>query len=285
MMNIDSMLKIKFFSDFCSSQVCKENTEKIFHVTLKKYYGKDQSIYITTEEDYTHAVILNNAMPKLNISKDKVIGLACEPFEFLYLNPTFVEYAQKHIGKYFIGNKHTLPEPFTEHYSFMWYQPTLQKIFHKKKLMSIVLSDKQSAPGHKYRHQLVKAIQQLQLPVDIYGRGSYMYQGNNVKGEFHGEEPYNDYLFTICIENFQSECYFSEKIIDPSIRQCMPLYLGAKNINQYFPDNLPLNGFLNHDIACIQQVLSNPAKFYRESNVDTILANIDLIDFLLQHFS
>lgn len=64
-------------------------------------YGKDKSIYITTEDDYTHVIIINTAMPKINknIPKSHVIGLAFEPFQFLGLTRKFVSYAQNDFSK------------------------------------------------------------------------------------------------------------------------------------------------------------------------------------------
>ena len=278
-------MRIRIFSDFCSSEICKERVEEKFHCSLKEYYRENGEIYITDKDDYTHAVILNKAMPNLTIPKENVVGLAYEPFEFLGITPQFVEYAQKYIGKYLIGNTHQLPEPFIEHYAFMWYNPLTSSIPEKTKTMSIVLSHKQFAPGHKYRHELVKKIQEEKLPIDIYGRGSGLYQGENVKGEFAGEEPYNDYYFTICIENFQSNIYISEKIIEPVIRNCMPLYIGAKNISYYFQDIISLNGDIEHDMSLIREILENPAKFYKQQqHISAIIKNIDFIDNIWRFF-
>ena len=87
-------MKIKVFSDFCTSEVCKEKFEKICKSHLIENYGEDKEIYITCDDDYTHAVILNKAMPELKIPKSNVIGLACEPVSFLALTPEFIEYAK-----------------------------------------------------------------------------------------------------------------------------------------------------------------------------------------------
>ena len=114
------MFKIKIFSTFCSSETCKVNFEKVYNTKDNELYGENKKIYITTEDDYTHAIILNKATPELTIPKENVVGLACEPFEFLQLTTSFVNYAKKHIGKYLIGEKRNLPEPFVEYFGYMW---------------------------------------------------------------------------------------------------------------------------------------------------------------------
>ena len=115
------MYKIKIFSDFCSSEECKKMYERINNVFSLNYYGENKKVFITTGEDYTHAIIVNQAMPSINLPKKNIIGLAFEPIEFLGLTTTFVEYAQNNIYKYYIGSKYELPEPFIEGFSFMWY--------------------------------------------------------------------------------------------------------------------------------------------------------------------
>ena len=87
------MLIIKIFSDFCDSTTCKINFEKTCDSNNLDFYGLNKRVYITDKDDYTHAIILNKAMPILNIPKENVLGLAFEPIYFLGLTPEFVEYA------------------------------------------------------------------------------------------------------------------------------------------------------------------------------------------------
>ena len=56
------MKKIKIFSDFCSSTDCKKSFEAICGFQNVPTYGIDKDAYITTDDDYTHAIILNKAM-------------------------------------------------------------------------------------------------------------------------------------------------------------------------------------------------------------------------------
>ena len=271
------MIKIKIFSDFCDSKNCKEVYERLCDAPNLDFYGEDKYVWITEEDDYTHAIIMNKAMPDLKIPKQNVVGLAFEPFEFLDIQPSFVEYAQKHIGKYFIGDKRKLPDPFIEHFGYMWYSNPKRDIIMKTKLMSIVVSEKTSAPGHKYRHDLVEKIIQYNLPIDIYGRGSRQYKSNNVKGVFTDAEPYEDYMYSICIENFSNNHYFSEKIITPILYNCMPVYLGCKQIKSYFDDVISLYGDCDRDIQLLITILKNPRQYYRKTYTDKNRNTVNLL--------
>ena len=278
---------IKFFSDFCDSSVCKGAFERCCNAFLLDFYGINKNVYIADDDDenYTHVIILNKAMPNLSIPKENVIGLAFEPYEFLNINEEFINYAKKNIGKYFIGDKRELPEPFIEKFGYLWFSRPVKEITIKNKIMSIALSNKKLSVGHQYRHKLVKKIIENNLPVDIFGRGSLEYSNTKfVKGPFNDEaEPYKDYLYTITIENFRSNHYFSEKIINPIMYNCSPIYLGSKNIHKYFDDIILLSGNIDNDIKLISTLLRNPFKYYKklcnekhEKNIN-LLKNIDSI--------
>jgi len=271
------MYKIKIFCPFASSKNCKEIFERINYSSEFSFYGKDKMYYITEGDDYTHAIIINTIMPNLTINKENVIGLAFEPIYFLKLTNEFVEYAKKHIGKYFIGDKFDLPEPFVEHFAFMWHSRPPKEITNKNKLMSIIVSEKLFAPGHLYRHQLVKEIIKYNLPIDIFGRGSKNYNYNRVIGEFQDAEPYNDYLFSICIENYVCNDYFSEKIITPLMYNCMPIYLGCKNIDNYVENVIKLNNNIVDDLVTIIQIINEPNKYYELTYTDKNIKAVNLI--------
>jgi len=103
------MIKIKIFCPFSSSKNCKEIYEKINFTNEIDFYGKDKKIYLTSDEDYTHAIIINTIMPTLKISKENVIGLAFEPIYFLGLNQQFIEYAKKILVNILLVIKITYP--------------------------------------------------------------------------------------------------------------------------------------------------------------------------------
>lgn len=272
------MYKIKIFCPFSTSQNCKEVYERINYSNLISFYGKDNKIYFTDDEDYTHAIIINTITPELKIPKENVIGLAFEPIQFLGLTRQFVDYAITHIGKYYIGDKYDLPEPFIEHFGYMWHSRPPKEIVNKPTLMSIVVSTKRSAPGHIYRHTLIDQIIQLGLPIDIYGHGSKQYSYNRIKGPFNDAEPYENYLYSICIENYQCNHYFSEKIITPLLYNCMPIYLGCKNIGSYFDNIINLTGDVKQDILLIIKIITNPLQYYKPTYNEKNIKTVNLIE-------
>jgi len=274
------MIKIKIFCSFAPSDKCKDVFEKINYSNQCSFYGKDKKYIFTNDDDFTHAIIMNTAMPELKIPKENVLGLAFEPIYFLGLTSEFVDYAKKHIGRYFIGDKFDLPEPFVEHFAYMWHSRPPSEISFKNKIMSIIVSEKQFAPGHLYRHQLVQKLIELNLPIDIYGHGSNQYKYNRIMGQFNDAEPYETYSFSICIENTICNHYFSEKIITPLMYNCMPIYLGCKNLNNYLENVVILNGDVQKDIQVIIAILNNPFRYYKKTYTEKNIKAVNLIENL-----
>jgi hypothetical protein len=279
---------IKIFSDYSTTDKMTES----YFVMDGLFFDKNYNITyrFTEDEDYTHAIIVNKAMPELKISKENVIGLAHEPPEFLALLPgnnrddNFINYVTKYVGKYYIGEKYDLPEEFVEGNGYVCHCPVPKSIITKNKLMSIMISQKLFTGGHNYRHSLVNIILQHNLPIDIYGRGCRMYEKNELlKGEFNNEDHIQNYLFHISIENTIHPHYFSEKIKNPLLNGTNVLYLGCSNIFNYFPNNgiYLLNGNIQDDINLIIDVLNNWQKYYKNidrEHISNILSIKNLIN-------
>ena len=294
----NNYIRIRFFSDFCTSETCKQNYERMCLYQKLDYYGKTKKIYITTTETYTHAFLLNCPTPSnIQVEKEYVVGFAHEPpdnsFLRLYYN-NFIEFAQKNIGKYLIGSVNVLPSPpFLGHHGFLFHEtpththtPTPAMLTNKTKIMSIMVSHKSYTPGHKYRHALVSYILKHRLPIDIWGNGAKMYkqrfpENNNIYGDFKSmAEMCNNYMFTIAIENTSHDHYFSEKIVNPFMYNTIPLYWGCKKIEEYFPNySIKLTGNINMDMITIGRVLKNPEYFAlkHKANIEEVLDKVNLI--------
>jgi hypothetical protein len=200
---------------------------------------------------------------------------------YLGLSPQFITYAQKHIHNYYVGDIANLHDPFIAGNCYLIYNkpmPVLPKINR----ISIMISQKKDQPGHKYRHKLTNAIMKTNLPVDIYGRGCgyniYNQTDSRLKGIFKRYEPYDGYEFHICIENVQSDHYFSEKIMNTLLTGGTPVYLGCKNIDSYFPDNVVhLSGNVEADVELIANIVKEPEKYHKQIDVKKINRQISLL--------
>lgn len=83
--------------------------------------------------------------------------------------------------------------------------------------------------------------------------------------------------FTSQLKNFESNHYFSEKIINPLLLNCSPIYLGCRNIDEYFSDVvIRLNGELEHDIKLIKNICDRPEKYQKQIDIKKIQKTISI---------
>lgn len=200
------------------------------------------------------------------VPKGQIIGLAAEPVEFLPLNEATMEFVRKNVKQYVIGSLPPQVGPWLLHYGYMIYnQPTERKSWNQKShLMSIIVGDRIFLPGHKYRHDLADEMVRRGLPVHIWGRGSAQYAAHQwTRGEFTDLEPYEDYQYTIAVENVPSTCYISEKYTNAIACNTIPIYFGASDVVSYFGNNwgLRLYGDLAYDIRLIENIFRHPAQY------------------------
>jgi len=278
---------IRIFSDFCDSkQLMDASMVSDRLLSHSEYYGKQYMF--TINNDYTHVILVNKAMPNVShLPKENIIGIAAEPPAFLGITSQWIEYIQRTVSVYYIGDATGLPEPFTEKYGGLpWHCPLIDAIPHKTNKMSMVVSFKKMAPGHHYRHQFVRAIlSDPSLPIDIYGNGCSEY-GNDprIKGSFQDKEPYELYQYHICIENFSLPEYFSEKISNAMIYGCTPIYYGCTNISRYFPNSvICLSGCLEEDLQMIRRICNSQevdnrrpvdrSHLYQTISIETVLSS------------
>jgi hypothetical protein len=274
---------IKFFADYATSIQIINNYFSADDLFLDKNYNV--TYRFTVDDDYTHAIIINNAMPELKIPKENVIGIAHEPPEFLRLTPEkdknqeFINYVSKYVGKYYIGEKYNLPEEFVEGDGYIGHCSLPRTIVNKNKIMSIMISEKLWTDGHNYRHQLARVIMQNNLPIDIYGNGCKLHEKHeSLKGEFDVDDHIKNYLFHIAIENTQHPHYFTEKIKNPLLNGTNVLYLGCSNIFNYFSNDgiYLLTGNIQTDVNLIVNILNDWQKYYKLIDVQRVANTLSI---------
>lgn len=114
--------------------------------------------------------------------------------------------------------------------------PSTEKIFG----VSCVMSGRNCLPGHKIRHELWRRRDEITIPKYFYvGQRTWM-PGVDYSKEMvisankTDKEIAMKTMYHICIDSFDYNNSFSEKLIDPLINKVVPIYWGAKNINEFF---------------------------------------------------
>ena len=135
-----SSMRIRIFSSWCDSIEAKR-------LILEQSLYNSISTFITSDDDYTHVIIWNTAMPKISegIPIENVIGFAYEPYVYLGLTKEFVEYAKKYIHKYYIGDQLNLPKPFIEGNCYLTYNARLPVLKPNVNRMSLMISQKKTS--------------------------------------------------------------------------------------------------------------------------------------------
>ena len=91
--------------------------------------------------------------------------------------------------------------------------------------------------------------------------------------------------FIFCIENIQSNHYFSEKIINSLLTNTTPVYLGCRNIETYFPDNVVyLTGEPVQDMQLLTDICRNPEKYKKTIDIDAVDKKVSLKSNIIQLF-
>jgi hypothetical protein len=145
--------------------------------------------------------------------------------------------------------------------SFKWPQPNLGVLYpywsaSERKNRIVVINGNhipRSLHGELYSKR-ISAMASLARSnnVDLYGRGwgkwwshrsmwpPYWFNYRTLMSIYRGAcdskyEVLSQYRFSLCFENMAMEGYVTEKIFDCFYAGCVPLYLGAKNIQELIP--------------------------------------------------
>lgn len=147
--------------------------------------------------------------------------------------------------------------------------------------LSIIDSGKNYFGGHALR---IKAIMDLitKLPNMIHVFG-HITQGRQGSKPFMTALPPRSkergllsYKYNLSIENGQTECYFSEKIIDPILCWTTPIYFGCKDIDKF----LPKYSYINVDptkTGFVQEITNILKSGFHEENIEPLREARELI--------
>jgi Glycosyltransferase family 10 (fucosyltransferase) C-term len=149
----------------------------------------------------------------------------------------------------------------------------LKKLNHtdhiKENRISWITSNNNMFPGHQPRIDFIDFLKESNFDFDLFGRGF-----QPIDDKFEGLKSYK---YSIAVENYSSNDYWTEKAIDCMLSWTIPLYYGCTNMEKYFPKG----SFINVDITNKQKALDQIAEIqksnYWEENLDALAEARELI--------
>lgn len=136
-----------------------------------------------------------------------------------------------------------------------------QVAIKKTDIISAIVSELSGLPGHRYRLELVHAMDQVfEEGLEIYGRpqtGSFFKLLTNYKGFLDDKyEGLWRFAYHLACENCFENGYFTEKIVDPIIAETLCFYDGCPDIENYIDPK----AFIKIDVKNIETSIHTIAK-------------------------
>lgn len=145
--------------------------------------------------------------------------------------------------------------------NFQWEKDCYQR---KSKDISILSSDKVMCEMHKIRIKVSRHCKRNKL-ADTFGTfdgGNYCLVDDTLK----------DYRYSIVMENDVSDYFFTEKITNCFAAQTIPIYLGARKIDEFFNEEGIIR-ISEDDLEDIEKILHKCTPEYYMERINAILEN------------
>jgi hypothetical protein len=132
----------------------------------------------------------------------------------------------------------------------------------KSQLVSMMYSNKNWVGGHQFRHQVANFV-----------RGRVDLMGSGVNGQ-HVRKGLAccPYKFSVVVENNNEPHYFTEKIVDCFLSECVPIYWGTPTIGQFFNSD---GFFIFNSLEELDNILSSDLEWFYNARKEAIRKNFE----------
>ena len=242
--------RVQLLCNWCSSKELADCWNK-----MSKGNYTWNNIKLVWEGDVDYYVIINMPPEDSFFDKKKTIVFRMEPnmskhpdFWKEWADPNDKEFLKvfRHEKGDYNNNEWHLSSP----YSVL----SENKGFYKPhNILSTVISDKYKDPGQVKRVDFVKFLEKNSFPIHVYGDNKWNYKN------YMGSLPHHNknggllgYKYTFNAENQTIKNYYTEKLIDGILAECLVFYWGCPNVKDYIDER-----------AYVQLELSNFEKDYK----------------------
>jgi hypothetical protein len=221
------MVNIKLHTNWCSDVEFREHFNR--STIGGDYIWKD--MYLTLDENYDYLCVFNYPANHIQDTSN-VILFECEPPESVHTkcHNDFIS-GRKFFKVYDTKSYHNMDKWYI---SLNYRQLCDPSLFIKTKVMSGIVSGLNGLEGHKDRLKFVNLLD---------GIDGYNHFGRNgppiksYKGALNNKEDgMRRYKYHFNGENSYSDGYFTEKLIDAILCECLCFYSGCPNVGKYIDE-------------------------------------------------
>lgn len=187
---------------------------------------------------------------------------------FEYYDKIFT-YWDDSVAENIIHNQTSLPWHIGKSYDQLVALTCEQSLPIKKDAVSWVTSNATHKEGHKLRMGFKDYLMGENFNFDLFGR-----EFNPISDKFDGIFPYK---YSIAIENYSCNDYWTEKIADCFLSWTLPIYWGAKNILSYFPERSIILIDPSDPKSALKKIRHAIESDYYHENLDALAEARDLV--------
>lgn len=253
------LTRVKLLCNWCSSREITALWSK-----MSQGNGRWNSIQLVVDGEVDYYVIIN--APELGVEYDKKKSIVFRMEPEMYKNPQWGEWSNPISENFLKICKHEEGEyNNNEWHLSKTYCELVNELANelnsgiKTGILSTVLSEKYTDPGHIKRIDFVKFLEKKGQSIDVYGSNRWRYK------DYKGPLPYHNkdnaifpYKYTFNVENKSINNYYTEKLIDGILGECLTFYSGCPNIKKYIDERayvyLDLSNF-QKDLETIQKAI------------------------------
>ena len=249
------LVKVKLIASWCSPEQIRD----VYNVMSKGNYTWNNIQLVLDDHDVDYFVILNHLRTNTeHIDPLKTIIFHMEPN--MKHNSNLGEWSNPDPDKFFRVCSHDNDYNNNEwHLKKTYSQLKTEAITKSSNTLSTVLSSKYHDIGHIKRIDFVKYLESNNFPVHVFGDNKWNYK------DYKGSLPYLQkddamfpYKYVFNVENNNIKNYYTEKIIDAILAECLIFYSGCYNIGEYIDERafvrLELSNF-EDDLRTIKKAI------------------------------
>lgn len=250
--------RVKLITDWANSETIVKKWSKM----CKNENNTWNDIQITKDNDADYYVIINKSGPQIEYyNPSKTLVFRMEPWIFdeskKWGAHTWGKWAKPDPKRFMKVLTHDVHPNLGEWHLNKSYSELLNSDYfiHKEKDLSAFISEKNFDEGHIKRIELVRYLEAKEVSIDIYGRANHDFI-NYIGSPEHKDDGLIPYKYTIAVENNTEHNYFTEKLLDGILSECLVFYWGCPNITEYIDERAIILLDLNDYEKCREIITS-----------------------------